>query len=291
MKELKILKELQELIPPLDPSELEQLHRELDSDGRAIHPLVVWKQEGVLVDGHHRYDYCQKKGFPFEVRKLSFTSIDAVKNHMILQQLGRRNLDGKQKDLLRGKLYNARKRKAHRPTHNGAKSAPLRTREQIAKETGVSPRKVEQDAEFASAAEKLGIEHKVMSGEEKRPKVKIIHLARERDVRPDAPWLDDEEDRRSQVEGGQAVIANAERDKNLIRWADKKGLVVRVDRRSVFGNPFILGKDGDRDAVCDFYRDHYLPHKSSIQKQLPELKGKVLVCHCYPERCHGEELI
>ena len=47
----------------------------------------------------------------------------------------------------------------------------------------------------------------------------------------------------------------------------------------------------DRAEVCDFYRDHYLPHKSSIQKQLPELKGKVLACHCYPERCHGEELI
>ncbi len=61
MEEIKILEELRRLIPPLKKEELEQLHRELDSDGRAMHPLIVWKQEGVLVDGHHRYDYCKKK--------------------------------------------------------------------------------------------------------------------------------------------------------------------------------------------------------------------------------------
>jgi hypothetical protein len=185
MRKLKILKELQELIPPLDPSELEQLHRELNSDCRAIHPLVVWKQEGVLVDGHHRYAYCQKMGFPFEVRRLTFTSIDAVKNHIILQQLGRRNLDGRQKDLLRGKLYNARKRKAHRPTHNSVKVTELNTAEQIAQETGASPRKVERDAKFADACDAISTmaEDGDITGEEKdqvmaKPKAQIIDAAK-----------------------------------------------------------------------------------------------------------------
>lgn len=70
-----------------------------------------------------------------------------------------------------------------------------------------------------------------------------------------------------------------------------KERAVRIDRGTPFGNPFILGPDGDRDAVCDARRDHYLPHKPSIHKQLADLKGKVLTCHCYPERCHGESLI
>lgn len=108
---------------------------------------------------------------------------------------------------------------------------------------------------------------------------------------PTDPWLDDEKERKAKVESGIAVVANQQRDKNLIQWAESKGKVARVDRGSNFGNPFILGLDGDRDAVCDAYRDFYLPNKPSILNALSSLKGKVLVCHCYPERCHAESLI
>ena len=107
---------------------------------------------------------------------------------------------------------------------------------------------------------------------------------------PTDPWQDDETERRKQAEKGIAVIANAQRDKNLIQWAEKQGLAVRVDRGSAFGNPFILPDDGDRDDVCDAYRDHYLPHKPSIQRGIHQLRGKVLICHCYPQRCHGDTL-
>jgi hypothetical protein len=108
---------------------------------------------------------------------------------------------------------------------------------------------------------------------------------------PENPWLDDEKARKAEVESGKTVVANQQRDKNLIQWAERNGKAVRVDRGSLFGNPFVLGADGDRDAVCDAYADHYLPHKPSILKVLPSLKGKVLICHCYPERCHAESLI
>jgi len=108
---------------------------------------------------------------------------------------------------------------------------------------------------------------------------------------PTDPWRDDEKERAHQVKEGLSVVANAEKDKNLIKWAEDKGLAVRVDRGSLYGNPFVMGKDGDRDAVCDSYTNHYLPHKPSILATLPELKGKVLICHCYPERCHAESLI
>jgi ParB-like chromosome segregation protein Spo0J len=108
---------------------------------------------------------------------------------------------------------------------------------------------------------------------------------------PTDPWGDDEKERKAKVESGQAVVANQQRDKNLIAWAEKNGKAVRVDRGSLFGNPFVLGADGDRDAVCDAYEDHYLPHKPSIINALPSLKGKVLICHCYPLRCHAQSLI
>ena len=108
---------------------------------------------------------------------------------------------------------------------------------------------------------------------------------------PTDPWGDDEKERKAKVESGQAVVANQQRDKNLIAWAERNGKAVRVDRGSLFGNPFVLGADGDRDAVCDAYEDHYLPHKPSIMNALPSLKGKVLICHCYPLRCHAQSLI
>jgi hypothetical protein len=108
---------------------------------------------------------------------------------------------------------------------------------------------------------------------------------------PTDPWSDSEKQRRADCEAGKTIIANQQIDKNLIAWAEKNGKAVRVDRGTVFGNPFILGADGDRDAVCDAYADHYLPFKPSIQKAIPALKGKVLICHCYPERCHAESLI
>lgn len=108
---------------------------------------------------------------------------------------------------------------------------------------------------------------------------------------PTDPWMEDEKQRKQEVEAGHTVVANQQRDKNLIAWAEKNGKAVRVDRGSLYGNPFVLGQDGDRDAVCDAYRDHYLPHKPSILKTLPSLRGKVLICHCYPDRCHAHSLI
>lgn len=105
------------------------------------------------------------------------------------------------------------------------------------------------------------------------------------------PWLDDEKERKAKVEAGETVIANRERDKNLIQWAEKCQRATYIGRGSLFGNPFIIGKDGDRDEVCNSYRDYYLPHKPSIFGTLHSLKGAVLVCHCYPERCHGESIM
>jgi hypothetical protein len=108
---------------------------------------------------------------------------------------------------------------------------------------------------------------------------------------PTDPWLDDEKERKADALSGKTVYANQQRDKNLIQWAEKEGLAVRVDRGSKFGNPFILGDDGDRDTVCDAYENSYLPNKPSILKALPTLKGRVLICHCYPERCHAQGII
>ena len=100
----------------------------------------------------------------------------------------------------------------------------------------------------------------------------------------------DEKQRQFEVENGRAVIANQSLDGALIQWASGLDLVARIDRESIYGNPFRMPGDGTRDTVCDSF-DGYLRHKPSLLKTLPALRGKVLICHCYPARCHGLSIL
>lgn len=66
---------------------------------------------------------------------------------------------------------------------------------------------------------------------------------------------------------------------------------VYIGRGSPFGNPFVIGKDGDRDEVCDKYESMLLNNPQFIAQVKAELKGKDLVCFCAPKRCHGDILL
>lgn len=114
-------------------------------------------------------------------------------------------------------------------------------------------------------------------------------LDAEKRFETDDPWTDDEEWLRSQLEQGLAVVVNQKTMKNLCQWAKENGKFARVDRFTDWGNPFELDKDGNRDEVCDSY-EIYFDLKKSLQRRLPELKGKALACWCHPERCHAHHL-
>jgi hypothetical protein len=66
--------------------------------------------------------------------------------------------------------------------------------------------------------------------------------------------------------------------------------VVYIGRPSKWGNPFVIGKDGDRASVILKY-ENYLLNSPELLKQLGELRGKDLVCFCAPNACHGDVLI
>lgn len=92
------------------------------------------------------------------------------------------------------------------------------------------------------------------------------------------------------LKNGETVVVNQKTDLATIAYAESKGIYVRADRFSDWGNPFELGKDGDRDEVCNNYANHYLPFKPSLLKKVNELRGKALGCWCAPERCHCDTL-
>lgn len=65
---------------------------------------------------------------------------------------------------------------------------------------------------------------------------------------------------------------------------------VYVGRPTRWGNPFELGRDGDRETVIKKY-EAWLRGRSDLMRDLGELKGKVLACWCAPKPCHGDVLL
>lgn len=61
---------------------------------------------------------------------------------------------------------------------------------------------------------------------------------------------------------------------------------VYCGRGSPWGNPYVIGRDGTRDNVCDLFESHVLP-----TLDLAPLRGKDLVCFCKPSRCHCDALL
>ena len=110
-------------------------------------------------------------------------------------------------------------------------------------------------------------------------------------TRPAYEWSQSEIDRKAVVEAGGTVVANMHQDTDraLLHWAKATGRFTRIDRNSDWGNPFEMPADGDRDTVCDSF-EIFFPRKFSLHNRFDELRGKVLGCWCYPQRCHGDYL-
>ena len=67
-----------------------------------------------------------------------------------------------------------------------------------------------------------------------------------------------------------------------------------MGRSGPFGNPFIIGPDGDRAEVIRKFRIHFyerLKIDPSWKAKVHELRGKRLGCHCAPLPCHVDVYI
>jgi len=67
-----------------------------------------------------------------------------------------------------------------------------------------------------------------------------------------------------------------------------------IDRTSIFGNPYHLGRDGDRATVLEKYRAYFLQrivNDPEFRRRVLELRGKRLGCHCAPKPCHGMVIV
>jgi ParB-like chromosome segregation protein Spo0J len=108
-------------------------------------PIIVLKGEGIILDGHHRYEICERLGIPYQVVELEFPSRTEAKIWMIKNQRGRRNLNESQRAMLAVTLEalyfeRARERQGTRTDlgQNLDPSEAGRSAEKAAKDMGVS---------------------------------------------------------------------------------------------------------------------------------------------------------
>ena len=191
---LKIDPEFQGKIPPLTSEELDQLEKNIVSDGKVINPIIVWN--GLIIDGHNRYAILQKHpDIPYTVHEKEFADRYEAIVWICKNQLGRRNLTVEQKNYLIGKQYEAEKQSDFKRGNqytsskksgcyqNGNSQKASRTCERIASENGIARNTVIRAEKFAKgvdAAEEAvpGTRRKVLSGEVKPTAAEIASVAR-----------------------------------------------------------------------------------------------------------------
>jgi hypothetical protein len=134
-QQIIILDELRDLIPPLQEEESNQLEKNILTEG-CREALLIWQTTAnvldtnstqmsavyILVDGHNRYGICLKHKLNFKIHLIPFDSLKDVRDYMIDNQLGRRNLIPEQASYLRGLRYNTEKQekgKYSREEHKG----------------------------------------------------------------------------------------------------------------------------------------------------------------------------
>jgi N6-adenosine-specific RNA methylase IME4 len=109
MIDLKIKQEFKNLIPPLTKEEFTQLENNCLDEG-IREPIIIWNE--FIIDGHNRYEIATRWGLEYKTTEKHFDSEEDVKEWMILNQFGRRNLSNYQRSVLALELEDVFKAKA-----------------------------------------------------------------------------------------------------------------------------------------------------------------------------------
>lgn len=161
---LKIDKAFKTLIRPLRKQEYRQLESNILQDG-CREAIITWN--GIIVDGHNRYEICHKHQIPFEVHEMDFESREDAIAWICANQLGRRNISEETRHFLIGMQYETEKMIAGRKKQEGEEpfsGLPLETdyhpsrhvtAERIAKENNISFGSVQKYAIYARAMNEI----------------------------------------------------------------------------------------------------------------------------------------
>ena len=206
--ELKIDEGFKNLIRPLYKQEYLQLEANLLADG-CRNPITVWN--GVIIDGHNRYEICRKHNIPFDVEEMSFESREEVVAWICANQLGRRNLTEETRKFLIGKQYQSEKIVNERKNASGnnqyysppdnslpnedtdtecGHNTKRKTAERIAEQNHISHATVEKYGIYSKALDTIAekepkLVSKILSGRYKISHENLVQLAKmnEKDIK------------------------------------------------------------------------------------------------------------
>ncbi|MCS6820917.1 MAG: hypothetical protein NZ551_03525 [Microscillaceae bacterium] len=241
-----ILDELESLIPPLADDEYEQLKANILAEG-CRDPLVLWQVEDrlpgyenkyILVDGHNRYSICTENNIYFKIFLADFPNLEAAKNWMIDNQLGRRNLTPEQQSYLRGKRYELEKAQGKRSdleNQTFGQNAQKSTAQRIAEEYNVDEKTIRRDAQFArgiDVIEKSNPELKqaILQGKTKVSKQDIQALASYLDEKQEIKIKDEADIKQKAKEAKQAKTKDAPKAKI---YQDTEEQIIQSYRSSI----------------------------------------------------------
>lgn len=168
---VKIDPEFSSLIPAVPDSEAGELERDVLADGKFTDPLIVWKHQNTLLDGHRRFKLMTKhpslKAPPPVV--MDFESRQEAHDWIIRHQLSKRNVNEAQRKYLIGKLWSENGRSAGNPQFSPQNPNSDKLSE-LAEQHGVTERTVRRAAEFAEAVDAVAedapkVKDAVLSGE------------------------------------------------------------------------------------------------------------------------------
>lgn len=92
--------EFRRMVYPLPILEYRRLENDIIQNG-CIVPLSVWN--GLLIDGHTRYEICQKQHIPYKIKEVRFPSRNDALLWLIVNQLNRNNISEEIRRYLSGK--------------------------------------------------------------------------------------------------------------------------------------------------------------------------------------------
>jgi len=139
---MKIKEEFKKLIPPLTTEEFKQLEDNCLAEG-IREKILTWN--GFIIDGHNRFEISKRWNLEYETENKYFKDEEAVKEWMILNQFGRRNLSNYQRSVLALELEDVFSKKAKENQVRKPNSVPqisakqnVDTRKELSKVASVS---------------------------------------------------------------------------------------------------------------------------------------------------------
>ena len=298
---LQIKEEFKKLIPALTVEEFNQLEANCLAEG-IREKIITWN--GFIIDGHNRFEIATRWNLEYESESKRFKDENEVKEWMIHNQFGRRNLSNYQRSVLALELKSVFSARAKENLSDGGKGCQISdkvdTKKELAKLANVSHDTIAKVKVIEAKAEDT-LKEKLLNGEisinqaykeikEKKAEEFKAKIEQRIDIKvKENPVSIEEREMLDKIEKGETIVINMNTHFHVLKYAKDKGIYKQIDRYSEFGNPFFLDSDGDRDQVCDGYIEYY-KHKRSLHVKAKDLKGKVLGCHCAPLRCHGDFL-